>query len=64
MPLDYPGTYAEWYQNVEKPRLAAIPMHVRMENDHSHRYGAVDDCVRCIHCEVAVWNGWKVNCNA
>jgi hypothetical protein len=55
-------TYAEWYQTVEKPRLAKITIAERMVNDMSHRYGTVDDVRRCVHCEVAAWNGWKVMC--
>jgi len=63
-PLDYPGTFAEWYQNVERPRLEAITPEQRMLNDYSHTYGAVDDCIRCYDCEVLVTNGWKELCNA
>ena len=57
-------TYAEWYQTVEKPRLAAIPADVREANDKSHAYGVIDDCERCLNCEVGIWNGWKEACFA
>lgn len=30
----------------------------------THRIGAVDDCIRCIDCEVGVWNARKVRCSA
>lgn len=30
----------------------------------THRIGTVDDCIRCIDCEVGVWNARKVRCSA
>ena len=33
-------------------------------NRNSHRWGVIDDCYRCIDCEIGVWNGWRENCNA
>lgn len=55
-------TYAEWYQQIEKPRLDAIPAEVRAANFDSHRFGVVDDCYRCIDCEIGEWNGWQRPC--
>ena len=55
-------TYAEWYQTVEKPRLDAITPEQRAINSYSHHIGNVDDCARCIDCEVAEWNAWKTLC--
>lgn len=55
-------TYGEWYQTVEKVRLSAIPAEVREANAASHRIGNVDDCARCIDCEIAVWNAWQKEC--
>lgn len=55
-------TYAEWYQQIEKPRLAAIPADVRKANDASHFFGPVDDCIRCLDCEILVTNGWQQPC--
>jgi hypothetical protein len=34
----------------------------RFLNSMSHDIGAVDDCYRCIHCEVGSWNAWKFIC--
>ena len=31
-------------------------------NYRSHHYGVIDDCYRCIDCEVGSWNGWKELC--
>ena len=31
-------------------------------NYRSHTYGVVDDCYRCIDCEIGEWNGWKELC--
>jgi len=33
-------------------------------NYFSHRFGNVDDCIRCIYCEIGQWNGWKERCPA
>ena len=33
-------------------------------NYRSHDYDQVDDCIRCIRCEIGIWNGWRENCNA
>ena len=55
-------TYGEWYQTVEKPRLAAITPEQREANAHSHWIGNVDDTARCTKCEVAAWNSWQVYC--
>lgn len=55
-------TYAEWYQTVEKPRLDAITPEERDSNASSHRIGVVDDCYRCIRCEIGSWNAWQRPC--
>ena len=57
-------TYAEWYQKVEKPRLAAITAEQRAANADSHRIGIVDDCERCVNCEIGSWNAWQKPCLA
>lgn len=57
-------TYAEWYQTVEKPRLAAITPEVREANANSHMIGNIDDVARCIRCEIASWNSWQKECAA
>lgn len=57
-------TYGEWYQKVEKPRLEAITPEQRAINAYSHRIGKVDDCERCVRCEVGAWNAWKRLCPA
>jgi hypothetical protein len=36
----------------------------REANDRTHRIGYVDDCLRCVDCEIAAWNTWKVACDA
>ena len=55
-------TYGEWYQQIEKPRLEAIPEYVKRANAASHVIGVVDDCRRCINCEIGSWNAWKQPC--
>jgi hypothetical protein len=57
-------TYGEWYQQIEKPRLEAIPSEVREANAASHIIGVVDECYACIKCECKSWNTWKVVCPA
>jgi hypothetical protein len=36
----------------------------RQINMFSHDIGAVDDCNRCVNCEVGSWNAWKYLCPA
>ncbi len=55
-------TYGEWYQQVEKPRLEAIPESVKIANANSHTIGVVDDCYRCTTCEIGSWNAWQKPC--
>ena len=31
-------------------------------NKSSHLFGTVDDCIRCLFCEIGVWNGHKELC--
>jgi hypothetical protein len=61
-PLDFQGTYGEWFQTVEMPRLSAIPLDVSRANSASHRIGNVDGVSRCIDCEIGSWNAWKEVC--
>lgn len=64
MPNNYPGGYAAYYQNVIKPAEAAIDPSTREANAASHVIGVVDDCYRCINCEIGSWNAWKMECAA
>lgn len=36
----------------------------KARNANSHVIGVVDDCYRCIHCEIGSWNAWKEYCSA
>ncbi len=36
----------------------------RVANERTHRISNVDDCLRCVDCEIAAWNTWKVACDA
>lgn len=31
-------------------------------NFASHHFGKVDDCLRCLNCEIGIWNGHKEHC--
>ena len=31
-------------------------------NYNSHHYGIIDDCYRCLDCEIGTWNGHKERC--
>jgi hypothetical protein len=55
-------SYADWYQTYEKPRLEAITPEQRALNSYSHRIGTVDDCARCVDCEIGAWNAWQRLC--
>jgi hypothetical protein len=61
-PVDYPGTFGQWYQEVVKPLEDAITPDVRKANAASHVIGIVDDCYRCLDCEIGSWNAWKQPC--
>ena len=64
MPSGYPGGYAAYYQQVIKPAEDAIQPATRYDNARSHSIGSIDDVARCVRCEVAAWNAWKVRCAA
>lgn len=34
----------------------------REANAASHNIGTVDDCARCVDCEIGAWNAWKERC--
>ena len=55
-------TYAEWYQTIEKPRLAAITAEERTANAASHTIWFDGDCHRCMDCEIGSWNAWQRPC--
>ena len=33
------------------------------KNAASHVIGIVDDCYRCVYCEIGSWNAWKAMCD-
>ena len=57
----YVGTYAD-VQALEVERLKALSESEKLANAASHRIGVVDECYRCINCEIGVWNSWKEQC--
>ena len=59
MPLTYPERIA-----LEKARLATLSDFDRRVNADSHRFGSIDDVVRCLNCEIGIWNAWKMECPA
>ena len=46
----------------EKARLEALTPEQKIANANSHVIGVVDDCYRCINCEIGSWNAWKEMC--
>ena len=48
--------------------MAARQAHMKkassQSNFASHRFGPVDDSIRCLDCEVAPWNGYDKACDA
>lgn len=44
-------------------RESAIPVEDRRRNAASHEFGTVDDCVRCVWCEILPTNAWKDACS-
>lgn len=35
---------------------------IELANYRSHDYGRIDDCIRCLDCEIGVWNGHRSPC--
>ena len=56
--LTYPERYA-----LKMATLNALPQDVKDANAASHYIGVVDDCYRCIYCEIGSWNAWQRYCN-
>ena len=49
---------------LREERLERMPLSEKHANAASHHFGSVDDCYRCIDCEILPTNAWKENCNA
>jgi hypothetical protein len=47
---------------LEDQRLALLSPSEREFNARSHTIGIVDDCYRCVDCEIGEWNAWKERC--
>ena len=39
-------------------------MDIADANTRTHRIGVIDDCYRCLRCEVGAWNAHKYPCPA
>ena len=50
------------YRSAEKLRLESLTPEQKIANTQSHRIGVVDDCYRCVDCEIGKWNAWKSHC--
>jgi hypothetical protein len=49
-------------QKAELARVAALTDTEKRINAASHHIGIVDDCRRCVDCEIGSWNAWKAKC--
>ena len=49
---------------LEKARLATLSDPDRRANADSHRFGTIDDVMRCLNCEIGIWNAWKMECHS
>jgi hypothetical protein len=49
-------------QKAELARVAALTDTEKRINAASHHIGIVDDCRRCVDCEIGSWNAWKSHC--
>ena len=36
----------------------------RRANAESHHFDRIDDVMRCLNCEIGIWNAWKMECPA
>jgi hypothetical protein len=34
----------------------------RRANAESHHFDRIDDVMRCLNCEIGIWNAWKMEC--
>jgi hypothetical protein len=50
------------YRAKENARLEALTDTEKRINAASHHIGIVDDCRRCVDCEIGSWNAWKAKC--
>jgi hypothetical protein len=57
-------TTLTWEERIaaEKARVEALTPEEKARNAASHTIGNVDDCRRCIDCEIGSWNAWKSYC--
>jgi hypothetical protein len=46
----------------ENARLDALTDEQKRANARTHEIGIVDDCYRCVHCEIGSWSTWKRPC--
>jgi len=49
-------------REAEEARIASLTKEQMRINSASHIIGVVDDCYRCINCEIGSWNAWKSHC--
>jgi hypothetical protein len=54
--------YWKTRREAEAARVAALTDEQKRANAASHIIGVVDDCYRCINCEIGSWNAWKSHC--
>jgi hypothetical protein len=47
---------------VAKREEVVLTAEEKQRNVASHTLGVVDDCYRCIDCEIGSWNAWKELC--
>ena len=47
---------------LEKARLATLSDSTRRANAESHHFDRIDDVMRCLNCEIGIWNAWKMEC--
>lgn len=48
---------------METMNIVRLTLAEKQANIDSHMMGRIDDCVRCVRCEIAVWNAWQRDCN-
>ena len=48
----------------DQPLWDSMSPETRVANANSHWISVVDDCYRCVDCEIGSWNAWKQYCPA
>lgn len=50
------------FPDSQPSEIICVDCSIEKENRSSHLFGTIDDCIRCLNCEIGIWNGGKEYC--